>query len=221
MNRITSLVITAGIACSSAHAANTAIEATLTAGNQEFGASLGFDFIVHSPILISQIGAFDDNGDGMNLDISVGIFPRDDGGTPDDFADDADAGAVLGVTTFTSVDSGLLEGSYRFKEASLSLDPGNYTLTAWGYGVGERNGNDGGAGNWPTTNNDGGGQIEFVGGSRFGEPAAPGTFPGSLDGGPSIRYGAGNFVYDGVPEPSAFGLLGLGLAGLLLRRRRE
>ncbi|MEZ5325566.1 MAG: PEP-CTERM sorting domain-containing protein [Verrucomicrobiales bacterium] len=157
----------------------------------------------------------------MNLDISVGIYRRDDGGTPDDFADDAGVGAILGLTTFTNVDPGTLQGSYRFKDASVTLDPGNYTLVGWGYGAGESNGNDGNTGAWPTTVNDGGGQIEFVGGSRFGDAATPEAFPSSPDGGPSIRYGAGNFVYDAVPEPSTFGLLALTGAAFFARRRRD
>ena len=221
MKKATSIILALGVACSSASGANTAIEATLTAGNQEFGGSLGLDFVVNSPIAISQIGAFDHEGDGMNRDISVGIFVRDDGGTPDDFADDSAVGAILGVTTFTAADPGALEGSYRFKPADLTLDPGAYTLTGWGYGAGELNGNDGGVGNWPTTVNDGGGQIEFVGGSRFGDPAAPGSFPGSPDGGPGVRYGAGNFVYDVVPEPTTFSMIAFAVAGFLTRRRRN
>lgn len=221
MNKASSLIIAASMACTVANAANTAIDATLTTGNQEFGGSLGLDFIVHSAISISQIGAFDDSGDGMNREISVGIFRRDDGGTPADFIDDTGAGAILGLTNFTSVDAGTLQGSYRFKDASVTLEPGNYTVVGWGYGAGERNGNDGNAGNWPTTIDDGGGQIEFVGGSRFGDAAAAGNFPDSADGGPSIRYGAGNFVYDAVPEPSTFGLLAIAIAGFFTRRRRD
>ncbi|MDA1006554.1 MAG: PEP-CTERM sorting domain-containing protein [Verrucomicrobia bacterium] len=222
---VNSILLGACLACHSVYAANTAIDATLTAGNQEFGGSLGLDFIVHSPISISQIGAFDDNGDGMNRAISVGIFRRNDGGTPADFADDTGAGAILGLTNFTTVDPGTLQGSYRFKDTSVTLDPGNYTVVGWGYGAGERIGNDGaggtGPGDWPTTTNDGGGQVEFVGGSRFGDPGAAGSFPGSVDGGPPVRYGAGNFVYDAVPEPSTFGLLALAAAGFFSRRRRN
>ena len=212
---VNSILLGACLACHSVYAANTAIDATLTAGNQEFGGSLGLDFIVHSPISISKIGAFDDNGDGMNREISVGIFHRNDGGTPADFADDAGAGAILGLTNFTTVDPGTLQGSYRFKDASVTLDPGNYTLVGWGHGAGERNGND------AVAFNDGGGQVEFVGGSRFGDPGAAGSFPGSVDGGPPVRYGAGNFVYDAVPEPSTFGLLALAAAGFFSRRRRN
>ena len=81
------LFVAAGLA-SSANAMTTAITATNTAGNQEFGGSLGFDFIVNSTISVTQLGAFDDNGDGFNLDITVGIYSRDDNGTPLDFTDD-------------------------------------------------------------------------------------------------------------------------------------
>ena len=114
-----------------------------------------------------------------------------------------------------------LKPLYRVKDiAPIVLAPGDYTIVGWGYGAGEQNGNDGNVGNWPTTVNDGGGQIEFVGGSRFGDPGVAGTFPASVDGGPGVRYGAGNFGYDPVPEPSTVGLLALGLTSFFLRRRR-
>lgn len=213
--------MTMGIGISGAVAANVAIEATLTAGNQEFGGSLGSDFIVNTPIVVSQLGAFDDGGDGMNRDIGVAIFARNDGGTPADFSDDT-GGAILGQTTFTNAVPGSLVGSYRMIDITpINLDPGTYTIVGWGYGPGEANGNDGNAGNWPTTINDGGGAIEFVGASRFGDAATAGTFPATPDGGPTIRYGAGNFAFDVVPEPSATCLVALGLSSILLRRRRN
>ena len=90
----------------------------------------------------------------------------------------------------------MLTGSYRVKSvAPVTLEPGTYTIVGWGYGAGDRNGNDGGQGNWPTTIDDGGGLIEFVGSSRFGDAGAPGTFPNTPDGGPAVRYGAGTFSY--------------------------
>ena len=69
---ITSITVAAGLLYS-ANAANIAIdpETAPAAGNQEFGGSLGLDFIDNSPIVVSQIGAFDDDGDGMNRDISL------------------------------------------------------------------------------------------------------------------------------------------------------
>ena len=218
--RLASIGIAAVLACSSASAV-TAITATNTAGNQEFGGSLGFDFVVNSTIVVSQLGAFDDNGDGFNRDINVGIFARNENGTPLNFMDDTAIGAIMGQTTFSAGNPGTLSGSYRFQNiAPLTLTPGAYTLNAWGYGLNERNGNDGNLGNWPTTTDDGGGLITFVGTSRFGDAGTPGSFPNSADGGPATRYGAGNMVFDAIPEPSALALL-IGCAGALVLRRRR
>lgn len=173
-----------------------------TAGNQAFGGGLGIDFIVHRPIRILELGAFDDASDGFNAEITVELWSRDDGGTPfdpgDDFGED-----ILVSAVFSENEPGDLLRGYHFRDldSPLLLEPGAYSIVGWGYGAGERNGNDGNAGNFPTelTASD---AIEFVGTSRFGDPGANGEFPTSIDGGPEVRYGAGSFSFDegsGVP----------------------
>ena len=75
--------------------AATAVTSSPTAGNQEFGGSLGWDFVVNSPINVTQLGVFDDNQDGMNLTIGAAIFERNDNGTPGVSTDDTGVGAAL------------------------------------------------------------------------------------------------------------------------------
>ncbi len=190
------------------------------AGTQEFGGSLGMDFIVNTPIRVTSLGVFDDNSDGVNLDLGARLWSRDINGTPDDFSDDT-AIAALADAMFSGADAGSLLGGSRFKAiAPLVLPPGDYTMGAWGYGAGERNGNVG-TGSVASGLDDGGGAITFVGVSRFGDAAAPGSFPGSVDGGPVNRYDAGTFEYEIVPEPTAVGILGLSAFVLLILRRRR
>src|SRR5204862_5042583 len=46
-------------------------------GNQNFGGSLGMDFDIENPILVKQLGVFDDGSDGLKLTITARIFNRD------------------------------------------------------------------------------------------------------------------------------------------------
>ena len=169
-----------------------------TDGNQAFDGALGQDFIVVRPIELLEMGVFDDGSDGMNIDIVAELWSRDDGGTPDDPADDA-AGELITTLTFTSGDPGLLEGGSRLKTlpAPISLTPGAYTMVAHGYGDGEMNGNQGSVDLSLTTNN-GDGSLQFVGGGRFGDA---GTWPATPDDGPANRYAAGTFKYRVSSDP--------------------
>lgn len=49
------------------------------AGNQNFPVNLGLDFSVNSPIVVTSLGAFDANADGIVGPISVAIFNRTTG----------------------------------------------------------------------------------------------------------------------------------------------
>ncbi|MGK0188277.1 MAG: hypothetical protein ACI9R3_004069 [Verrucomicrobiales bacterium] len=178
-------------------------------GNQEFGGALGMDFVVNLPIQVVQLGAFDSESDELVLPITVELWSRNDGGTPDDFADDA-GGEILATLTLEGEEGALLGGT-RFSplDAPVVLEPGAYTIVGWGYGAGEPNYNvgDGNAEDEGLTIPESD-FITFVGGSRFGDAAVNGEWPATPDAGPGNRYGAGNFQFrttgdsdsDGMPD---------------------
>jgi hypothetical protein len=159
------------------------------AGNQEFGGTLGMDFDVISDIRILRIGVFDDLSDGLNRTIQARLYDRDDISTP------------LVSLEFTPAEPGRLFGGSRFQALDDPIElPAGFrgTIVAEGYGPGERNGNQGGGLRGYTTN-DGDCRISFVGGGRFGNE--PGGYPGTVDGGPANRYGAGTFDFEGSGGP--------------------
>ena len=164
------------------------------AGNQAFGGSLGMDFDVTNPIIIRQLGCFDDMSDGLFAPITVRLFNRD---TEEIVAEHLfvpdDAGTA-------EREDGRLIGGMRFASLPepITLPMGfRGTIQADGYGAMERNANRSAPTPWTTR--DGAGSIDFVGVSRFGEA---GQFPGSVDAGPAARYGAGTFIYESTPPLS-------------------
>lgn len=160
-----------------------------TNGGQNYSGALGMDFVVESPVIISELGVFDSGSDGLNRDIVAQLWSRDDRGTPSP-ADDTGV-EILATLTFTPGDDSTLIGGSRFKALSspLTLPPGAYTMVASGYGSGELlyNGGSGGAG----TADAGGGLISYVGTSRFG---SAGTFPNRTDQ-HVHQYAAGTFRF--------------------------
>lgn len=167
-----------------------------TVGTQAYEGILGLDFVVDYAIAVTALGAFDDNSDGHNRPITVELWSRNGNLSGD----------RLATTTLTGA-LNTLDGGYRFAPLAEPevLEPGEYTIVAYGYGAGEQNGNVGFGGfTAPTTNtgtNDASEPlISFVGGGRFG-----GTFGASigasLDGGPANRYGAGSFKFDAFVPP--------------------
>ena len=161
-----------------------------TSGNQNFGGSLGLDFIVIEPVLVTDLGAFDSNGDGFTGTLTTQLWQRNDGGTPGTPDDDSGV-AILGSTTFSPANPGTLEGGTRFRtlESPLTLQPGSYSIVTSGFGVSDPNGNLGTANADDWESDDGEGALQFTGRGRFG---TAGTFPANADGGPSNRYAAGN-----------------------------
>jgi len=173
---------------------------TATPGNQAVSESLGMDFVVNTEVLVTELGCFDDNGDGLARTITTQLWRRNENGTPNIFSDDTAAG-VVATAIFSPGDPGtLLEGS-RFKPLAspITLAPGAYTIIAWGYGADERAGNLGVSlppESWETQS--GNGALSFVGSSR---PGPAGTFPTIVDGGPANRYAAGTFKFAGSNDP--------------------
>ena len=155
-----------------------------TVGNQEFAGSLGMDFEVNSEIVVTDLGAFDSGSDGLFQLITVELWTRDGGSGIE----------VIATEMFDQDDEGTLDGGHRFRALNnpVALEPGSYTIVAYGYGPGEPNVNGFGepAENFGLSADDAGGAITFVGGSRWGDA---GSFPANVDGGPEQRYGAGSF----------------------------
>lgn len=166
-----------------------------TAGNQDFGGSLGMDFIVVQAVQVTALGCFDDLADGIAVGttITVELWRRNDQGTPGIPGDDTGT-AVLARQAFTGAASGTRKAGNRFKPLAspVTLTNGAYTIVAYGYNRNERNGN--AAGDFPALTLDGGGALEFVR-SRWG---TAGAFPTTVDV-KVAQYGAGTFEFQTLP----------------------
>jgi hypothetical protein len=187
------------------------------AGNQNFGGSLGMDFIVNQPIAITDLGCFDANGNGISgssTNIRVQIFTRNDGGTPNDPSDDTGGPALLTAPlSFTAASPGTLIGGHRFKNLTspLELPPGSYTVVAWGFNATNSNGNNFGGFNTTDTGN---GLLTFTGRSRYG---TAGQFPGTVDT-HLAQYGAGTFRFHGFSTTNTLAAMKNINASLLTRQ---
>ncbi len=152
-------------------------------GNQAYSGSLGHDFEVRLPILVTRLGVFDSGGNGLSSTITAQIWRH------------ADPPQRLANLTFSPASPGELAPgtSSRFKplDEPLVLGPGIYSVTASGYSAAEQNGNSSGdPPAWSTSS--GGGLIRFIGTARYGAAA---QFPATLDTGPVDRYAGPTFEF--------------------------
>ena len=192
----TSLPVTIFVATAAADATITAfhVPAGVT-GNQSYNGSLGMDFDVISPILVTRLGVFDSGANGLSATLTAQLWRT------------APTQQLLASLSFSTASPGTLapSSSNRFKDLTtpLSLPAGSYSIVAFGYSTTEPNGNTSGAvPTWST--NDGGGLLRFSGTSRYGNAN---QFPPTPDGGPANRYAAGTFAFlsadrdsDGLPS---------------------
>jgi hypothetical protein len=195
-----------------------------TTGNQSFTGNLGNDFNVNSPILVTQLGAFDSGQDGFVNTITVGLFQRLPGGNPNTDV----TGMLLASLTLTGT-NGTLAGNYRFLPLAqpLVVQPGFYDIDAVGFGASDRNGNENVAvPGFAVTTNSGGGLISFVGTGRFDNNTTLDYPPnsGANQGFPNLSphpFAGGSFEFTAapVPEPSTLALLSLGGLALAGWRR--
>jgi cytochrome oxidase assembly protein ShyY1 len=165
-------------------------------GNQGWQGELGLEFKVNNPqgIVVKQLGAFDDKGNGISgsqgvslNSIHVAIFNK------------STQTIVAGLNEFITGNADAYTGNHRMKNvAPVTLPPGNYVLVAKGYSATELNGNRSLSG-IPTNASDlqdGNGAITFVA-SSYGEdmPDNSFTYPAHAFG--AINpWIAGTFKYD-------------------------
>lgn len=161
-------------------ASNSAYSGTITNGNQNWTGLLGLEFSNSVPIVINQLGVFDDaTVSGITGNISVGIV--NDAGT-----------TVVGPIIFTGAGDPLIS-SYRMRNiAPVMLGVGTYHIVAVGFSASDPNGNAGVSGTAAGLNSAG---ILTFGQNRFDVTTAFGGRPATVDGGPTGRYHAGNFNF--------------------------
>lgn len=154
------------------------------AGNQAYGGSLGNDFTVNFPIVVTRLGVFDDLANGINGSLTATIYARDGNtGTPVPGA----------VATFTNANPGTLVGGVRLLEpaTNIILQPGTYTIASSGHSASDQNLNSN-VGGFPFQQDNAGGLITIELMKRFAGGGAT-TFPTSPDG--NFLYGSGTFEY--------------------------
>ena len=155
-------------------------------GNQDYGGTLGMSFDVLQPIIIRELGVFDDDSNGLTSNLNAQVWNRA-------------TQTSLGLLNFTPGSPGTLVGGNRFKTLATPLVlPAGFQglVSAGGFNSSDENGNQG-FGSLGATTNSGGGLISFVNGNRYQNNGAdPLSFPDGADGGPINRYLAGTFSFE-------------------------
>jgi len=163
---------------------------------------MDFDVTAGHSIIVTALGAFDNNINGFTGTISVGIFNRTTG---------LQVGPSQTFTGTTLATAGNIANGDRFKAVTpFILPPGQYSIVAVGFNNTDLNGNS----NVPPlpppftapAENTGGGLIQFVGVGRYDNnttldyPTTPQTqFNSPVITNPFL---AGTFQFTGIAPPS-------------------
>jgi hypothetical protein len=189
--------------------------------------SIGLEFEVVAPlgISVSDYGAFDSNQDGFfdatNAPTSLQIQMyqvvnfTDTTGTP--------VGSTLSIPGSAPLDAGT--GS-RFSPlgTALTLLPGKYVIAGWGWNPNELHGDPLFSPPPTLVTNSGAGALDFTGAvSRFSISNANLDFPSFRNGflqktGPTFKFTTNAAA---SPEPGTLALLGTGIIGFFVRRRKK
>jgi hypothetical protein len=167
------------------------------AGNQNYTASLGNDFTVNSPIVVTALGSFaSGNSAGFAGTITVGIFNT---------TTTALVVGPLSLSGNTVASAGAYDGNgdwFKPLPTAVVLPPGNYSIVAVGYST-DLNGNSTAPGYTPPAQNTGGGLITFSPNGRYDPVPADTTltFPTDTAGNP-FQFLAGTFLFV-PPTPPA------------------
>lgn len=161
-------------------------------GNDTWGGTLGQPFVIDEEIFARRLAAFDHNQDGISGSITVQIRERGDGGTALTSGDDVE-GPILAQLTFTTAEPGELEDQWRWKDLAeaLTLAPGSYVLTAFGY-----TGDDRFYESNTTPRGPAGPGVRWTGRGIYSSQSEPGAWP-TVVGSAVGRYaGSGNMRYE-------------------------
>jgi MYXO-CTERM domain-containing protein len=187
-------------------------------GTQDWGGNLALTFTVNSSVTVSALGVFNALGNGnITGPIQVAIYNTVTNLqlTPVATFSGHYAPGALGYDVFQPI-------------APVVLGPGSYEVDAVGFGPNDPNGNiNTGSSTGPILNS-GGGKLTFTGAAWDYDTAGlddPKTcvICQSAPTPQSSQFDAGTFEVSSTPEPGFYGVLGLGLSGLVLvvsRRRR-
>jgi hypothetical protein len=165
--------------------------------------SIGWQFVLSSPIRVTQLGFFDAGGNGLFDPHPVGIFSR--------------SGALLVSTTVAGGTSGALENGFRFAPvAPTRLGVGAYTIAAFGNSTSLDEFRFGTSGSRAIPGLSIGAGVQ----SAFGHPSL--TFADQVNAFAEQGYFGPNFTVEAAgaptPEPASL-ILALSGALVLLYRR--